>query len=107
MNTTCSEKCKASPRQRPFKTPKLTYKILGKVENYFPKIGAAAVIAQTDFAKGTSITINGKTTAPFTFQISELKDDLGNSIEQAHAGEIVSFLVPEKVRKNDLILNSF
>ena len=65
------------------------------------------LLEQSDFAKGTSITINGKTTAPFTFQISELKDDLGNSIEQAHAGEIVSFLVPEKVRKNDLILNSF
>ena len=103
MNTTCSEKCKASPRQRPIKASKQTYKILGKVENYFQKVGAAAVIAQTDFAKGTSITINGKTTTPLTFQILELKDDIGNSIDQAHPGEIVSFLVPAKVRKNDLI----
>ncbi len=103
MNTTCSEKCKASSRQRPQRISKPKYKILGKVENYFPKVGAMSVIAQTDFTTGTTITINGKTTKEFTFQLSQLKDDLGNQIQQAHVGEIVSFLVPEKVRKNDVI----
>jgi len=93
MNKTCSERCKASPRQRKVEEKK---EIVGKVLNYYPQMKIAAVQFKRDVADHETITFKGKTTF-FSQNIGKTKVD-----EEG----VATFFVKEKVRKNDRILLS-
>ena len=52
----------------------------------------------------TTVYIQGKTTSPFPQQISQIRDEQGNEVERAVSGQLVTFLVSGKVRKNDVVM---
>jgi UPF0176 protein len=102
MHNCCSEACKTSPQQRKFasiddRAPS------GVVENYYAQAGVALVKLHASLSQETLITIRGKTTPPFSFSLDELRDDAGDVITSAESGQVVTFPVKEKIRKNDKV----
>ncbi len=101
MQSCCSSDCREAPRKRQVKkVPKLS---IGKIENYFAQKNVALVKVE----KGTieinkNIFIEGKTTS-FSQQVNSLRDFNGKEIDVAQEGELVTFPVLQKVRKNDLV----
>ena len=75
---------------------------MGIVQGYFSKAGVAFVKLQEGIEVDATITIKGNTTDSFIQHITELRDEEGNGLQRAAAGERVTFLVSSKVRKNDL-----
>lgn len=91
-NYSCSEKCqKLEKRRKEIKPPK---EIIGIVENYYPKVGIALVKLNERLNRNSKITIFGKTTKEFSQEITSIED---------HNDNLVTFLVKEKVRKNDKV----
>ena len=102
MAMTCSEECKDAPHQRKVKK---TQAVVGIVENYFPKARVAAVRLVNNIAKNQKIVFAGRTTQEFEQEIVELRDDDGQIIESASDGQVVSFPILNKVRKNDKVMH--
>ncbi len=98
MQKTCSQKCFDSPRKRP---EKREVKIIGTVENYYPKAKVALVKLNKKIKIGQKIKFCGKTTKEFEQRIKEMKDCEGNKIESARG--LITFPVSEKVRVNDKV----
>ncbi len=103
MKMTCSEECKSAPRQRKENILLTPLKTIGIVESYFSKAGIAFVKLQDQIEVDAAITIKGNTTNSFTQHITELRDEQGKEVERAAAGELVTFPVLHKVRKNDVV----
>jgi len=99
MNKNCSEECNKSLRQRK-DIKKL--KVLGKVENYYQKKKIALVKVEKGLKTGEKVLFTGKTTS-FKDKIKELRDYDGNKIIKASNGELITFPVSQRVRKNDKV----
>ncbi len=90
MNKCCSEECKNSPRQRK-EDKKLN--VVGKVENYYPKIKVALVKLDKPVEMNSRICFVGNTTS-FEQEIKEMRNfDDG----------LATISVLDKVRRNDKI----
>jgi len=76
---------------------------VGRVSNYFSRIGVAAIeITKGSLKVGDSIHIKGITT-DFIQKIDSMEIDR-RSVEGAERGTSVGIKVREKVRPNDLVL---
>lgn len=76
---------------------------IGKVVNYYAKIGVAEV--QMDAGQlgiAEEVLIIGPTTGVIETQITELRDDHG-TISTAHKGMLIAFKVPGAVRRSDKV----
>ena len=75
--------------------------ILGRVVNYFPKIGVAQIsVDNGSLREGDEIQLEGETTGFLRFSASGMRVG-GAEAACAKKGDEVSLRVPEKVRKND------
>ncbi len=105
MEKTCSEECKRAPRKRTIREQQIPLKIVGKIENYYPKKGIAVMrVSEGKISVGDRVGIKGKTTSLFRQQIGKLLDEGEQEISIAEEGMMVTFPVIQKVRKNDLVL---
>lgn len=77
--------------------------ILGRVANFFPKIKVAQIsIDNSVLNEGDEIQIEGDTTGFLRLKAEGLRVERAE-VKSAKKGEIVSLIVPQKVRKNDRI----
>ncbi|MDZ8117766.1 peptidase U32 family protein [Pontiella agarivorans] len=75
----------------------------GLVTNYFAKIGIAEFrLWQHELKPGCEILIEGPTTGAVQFNLNELRVD-GKPADRAVKNDMVTFRVPEKVRRNDKV----
>ncbi|MBS2096701.1 peptidase U32 family protein [Carboxylicivirga linearis] len=80
-------------------TKKKTY--IGKGMNYFPKLGVAEFLMETQNLKvGDEILITGPTTGVVQMKVSEIRVDL-NPVEETKKGERFSMPVDVKIRRSD------
>ncbi|WP_088653581.1 peptidase U32 family protein [Geofilum rhodophaeum] len=74
---------------------------LGKATNYFPKIGVAEFVMETqNLAVGESILITGPTTGALDLKVDELRYEL-EPVQEVVKGQRFSLPVATKVRRND------
>ena len=99
MKSTCSVLCKNAPRQRKHIKPRTR---IGIIHHYYPHAKVALLKVEQELNKSLSFIIAGKTTAEFSYTMSELRNESGEQIEKAFPGEMVTFPLAVKVRKNDL-----
>ena len=79
-------------------------KVIGIVENYYPK-SKVALIKTTDSVNiYTKVLFHGKTTENIVAEITEMRDNDGQEIPFAPADQYVTIPVEEKVRKNDKVM---
>ncbi|MDO8510951.1 MAG: rhodanese-related sulfurtransferase [Nanoarchaeota archaeon] len=104
MNRTCSEECKNAPKQRKIKNQPKHQKVVGIVENYYPK-AKVALIKTTDAVNiHSKISFSGKTTENIVQEITEMRDYEGEEIPFAPANQYITIPVQEKIRKNDKVV---
>lgn len=104
MNKTCSEECKNAPRQRKIRKSNENKKVIGIVENYYPKAKAALIKTKEPLTINTKISFYGKTTENVFQEIIKMRDDDGNEIETAEPKQYITIPVKEKIRKNDKVV---
>ncbi len=76
---------------------------VGKVTNYFSKLGVVEVKMETGTLKiNDSVYITGPTTGVIELPIQEIRVDL-KPVEETRKGEMCSFQVPELVRRGDQV----
>lgn len=77
---------------------------LGRVTNYYSKIGVAELTIETRTTLKTSdrVVIMGNTTGALELTVEELRLDRG-IVESAAQGDVVSFAVPKRVRTTDKV----
>ncbi len=77
---------------------------IGFIEKYYPKIKVAQVkiVTQETIMIDDTYSISGKTTGIVTGSITKLKVD-DTSVQSATQGDIITFPVNDKVRKNDQV----
>ena len=76
---------------------------IGKVVNYYAKIGVAEVQMDAgQLAPSDEVLIIGPTTGVIETKITELRDENG-AIPSAHKGMLIAFRVPGAVRKSDKV----
>ncbi|MBI3033509.1 rhodanese-related sulfurtransferase [Candidatus Woesearchaeota archaeon] len=77
---------------------------LGKVVNYYPKIGVAHIILEADtLSSGEKIGFTGATTGFFSQEADNfiVNDKTKDKKTTAHKGDYITLKVKEKLRKND------
>ena len=75
----------------------------GLVTNYFAKIGVVEFkLWQHELKPGCEILIEGPTTGAVQFHVDELRVG-GKPADEAVKNDMVTFAVPEKVRRNDKV----
>jgi U32 family peptidase len=75
--------------------------LVGKVTNYFTKIGVAEVLIESGcISPGDEILITGPTSGVVEQIIAELRDDVG-PVDQAAKGQVVAFKIDQPVRRSD------
>lgn len=75
--------------------------MVGKVTNYFQKIGVAEVLIESGtLSSGEGILLTGPTTGVVELTLGELRDDQG-VVDIASKGQRVAFKVEEPVRRSD------
>jgi len=80
---------------------------IGKVTNYFSKIGVAEIVLETKEIKvGDEYQINGPTTGVIEGEVAELRVD-EKSVERAVKGNLLSMPVAGQVRKMDKVFRVF
>jgi len=80
---------------------------IGKVTNYFTKIGVAEIKIETkELAVGDEIQINGPTTGVYEAVISEIRVDK-KSVKKTVKGELCSIATSELVRRMDKVFRVF
>ncbi len=80
-----------------------TKKYIGKITNYFDKIGVAEVLIETgSLSVGDPVIISGPSTGVVEFEIPEIRVDL-KPVQTASKGELCSIPVAEKLRRSDRI----
>jgi putative protease len=76
---------------------------LGKVTNYFRKLGVAEIkLENGDLAKGESILILGPTTGMIEHTVEEIRVDLKETVK-ASKGELCSIRISDILRRSDKI----
>ena len=76
---------------------------VGKVTNYFEKIGVAEILMETGkIAVGDTIVISGPTTGVYEGVVPEIRVDL-EPVQQTVKGELCSIPVPVKLRRSDKV----
>jgi putative protease len=76
---------------------------LGKITNYFAKIGVAEIkLENGDLQQGEQLLITGPTTGVIEFPAGEIRVDLKET-EKALKGEYCSLATPETVRRADKV----
>jgi putative protease len=76
---------------------------LGKVTNYFAKIGVAEILLENgELEKGETILITGPTTGAVEYTIGEIRVDL-NDTEKALKGEFCSIKSENYLRRSDKV----
>jgi len=80
-----------------------TKKYIGKITNYFEKIGIAEVQVETgEISVGDPVIISGPTTGVIELDISEIRVDL-KPVQTARKGDLCSIPVGTKLRRSDKI----
>ena len=76
---------------------------IGKITNYFSKIGVAECKIETSqkIAVGDRVVVIGSATGAVEFVVNELRQD-GENVPEAGKGALISFPLDRKVRYNDL-----
>ncbi len=107
MDSCCSTECQNAPRQRKKVFSLKPERIIGKIENYYPKANVAlAKIIQNHLTLPILVTIKGKTTPAFDLNITSAYDNVGNSIQHISTEMSITFPLTTKVRKNDHLIIS-
>ena len=102
FDSSCSEACQQSEHRRKGYTNVKTE--LAKVTNYYKNHNVAcAKVTFGPIRKGMTVTLSGPTTGDVQTVITELRDDDGNIIERAGKGDVITFTVPVRVRKSDVV----
>ncbi|MBP8850807.1 MAG: U32 family peptidase, partial [Breznakibacter sp.] len=74
---------------------------IGKVTNFFPNIGVAEFLMETQTLKiGEEVLITGTTTGVVEMVVEEIRVDL-KPTQETKKGELFSMITPEKVRRGD------
>ena len=77
---------------------------IGKVTNYFKKIGVMEMRLETDgLAVGDDITIMGPTSGVVELTVSSICDNDKQCIQKAEKGQTIAVATPERVRLNDKV----
>lgn len=77
---------------------------IGKVTNYFKKIGVMEMRLETDgLAVGDDVTIMGPTSGVVEFTVSSICDNDKRCIQKAEKGQTIAVATPERVRLNDKV----
>lgn len=77
---------------------------IGKVTNYFKKIGVLEMKLETDgLAIGDDITIMGPTSGVVELKVTSICDNDRQSIPKAEKGQTIAVATPERVRLNDKV----
>ena len=80
-----------------------TKRYVGKVTNYFEKIGVAEILMETGkMAVGDTIVISGPTTGVYEAVVPEIRVDL-KPVGETVKGELCSIPVPVKLRRSDKV----
>lgn len=88
-----------SPRYGSSAVEKKMY--IGKITNYFKKIGVAECILETQNLKiGDKILVTGETTGAYEATIDELRLDL-KPVDEVNKGDVFSIKTTEVLRRND------
>ncbi len=75
---------------------------IGKIENYFSKIGVAVIhVTEGELLLKDSIVIKGST-SDFKMTVDSMQIDR-KDVERVKSGEKVGLKVPERVRPGDLV----
>src|SRR3989344_2891965 len=77
MNKNCSEECKNAPRQRKVSDKKEHQKVIGIVENYYPKAQVALIKTTHSLNIYSTISIAGKTTKNVMQEVAEMRSENG------------------------------
>ncbi|MEK6939354.1 MAG: rhodanese-like domain-containing protein, partial [Nanoarchaeota archaeon] len=104
MNKTCSDECKNAPRQRKIRKNNEHTKVIGMVENYYPKAQIALIKTTHSLNIYNTISIAGKTTKNVIQEVTEMRSEEGEDIPFAPGGSYITIPVQEKVRKNDKVV---
>ena len=76
---------------------------VGKVTNYFEKIGVAEILMETgSLSVGDTIVISGPTTGVYEAEVPEIRVDL-KPVPTTVKGELCSIPVPVKLRRSDKV----
>lgn len=76
----------------------------GKVENYYPKAGAADIkLESRHLNQGDMVLITGPTTGAVEFTADSVRSEANQPITFADAGSLIGLGTPEKVRMNDRV----
>ena len=76
---------------------------VGKVTNYFEKIGVAEILMETgSLSVGDTIVISGPTTGVYEAEVPEIRVDL-KPVATTVKGELCSIPVPVKLRRSDKV----
>jgi putative protease len=76
---------------------------VGKVTNYFEKIGVAEILMETGkISVGDTIVISGPTTGVYEGVVPEIRVDL-KPVQQTVKGDLCSIPVPLKLRRSDKV----
>ena len=76
-------------------------KEVGRIFDYFSKVGVAAIKATGSFKIGDKIRIKGHTT-DFEQKVDSMQSD-NAPVEKAKKGDDIGIKVKDRVRKNDMI----
>ena len=80
-----------------------TKKYIGKITNWFEKLGVAEVQIETgEISVGDPVIISGPTTGVVEFDVPEIRVDL-KPVQTAHKGELCSIPCATKLRRSDKI----
>ena len=80
-----------------------TKKYIGKITNWFEKLGVAEVQIETgEISVGDPVIISGPTTGVVEFDVPEIRVDL-KPVQTAHKGDLCSIPCKTKLRRSDKI----
>ena len=77
---------------------------LGKVTNYFKKIGVMEMRLETDgLAVGDNVTVMGPTSGVVELTVSSICDNDKRCVQKAEKGQTIAVATPQRVRLNDKV----
>lgn len=91
----------AKKKQKKPVVPEVVGTLLGKVEDYYAKIGVVALTLKAPVAVGDQIRIKGHTT-DITLRLDSMQIEHA-FVTQAVKGDAVGFKVPERARRRDRV----
>ena len=78
--------------------------IVGKIKNYYAKSKIALMKVEKGIINSNKkLIFRGKTTPFFEQIITEIRSENNDPLKSASQGELITFLINQKVRKNDLV----